>query len=196
MREEATEDILLLAGVSGEDATAANPMQSIRGRLPWLLLNLVTASLAAATIATFEHTIQAVAVAAALMTIVASQGGNAGNQTMTLVVRGLALGQIEARQVVRILTRESLVELANGVILGAIAGAAIYLWRGDFKLSFVLGLALVLNLQVAALVGSVVPLALRAVGLDPALASSVLVTAATDILGFFIFLGLLSLFFF
>jgi magnesium transporter len=193
LKEEATEDMLRLAGVSGEEINVTRTSHAVRSRLPWLALNLLTASAAAATIAMFESTIQSVAIAAALMTVVASQGGNAGNQTMTLMVRGLALGQIETRQVLRILSRESLIELANGLVLGLLAGAAVYLWKGDLRLSLVLGSALVLNLQVAALVGSVVPLALRLAGADPAVSSSVFVTAATDILGFFIFLGLLSL---
>ena len=194
MQEEATEDMLRLAGVSGEEIKIVNPLQAVRNRLPWLALNLLTASVAAATIATFENTIQAVAVAAALMTVVASQGGNAGSQTMTLIVRGLALGQIEPRQVLRILGRESIVELANGSVLGGIAGAVVYLWRGDAALALVLAGAMIINLQVAAAVGSLVPLALKLIGVDPAVASTVFVTAATDIFGFFIFLGLLSAF--
>ncbi len=192
MEEEATEDILRLAGVSGEEVTVSHPLHAVRNRLPWLVLNLVTASAAAATISLFEKTIQTVAIAAALMTVVASQGGNAGNQTMTLTVRALALGQLEVRSILRIVGRESLIGLVHGLVLGGIAGAGVYLWRGDLHLALVLSAAMVLNLQIAAWVGTAVPLALHAIGIDPAVASSVLVTAATDILGFFLFLTLLS----
>jgi magnesium transporter len=192
IEEEATEDILRLAGVAAESAEQTGPTRAIRTRLPWLTLNLITASASAATIALFEGTIQTVAIAAALMTIVASQGGNAGNQTMTLIVRGLALGDVEPRQVLRIAGREILVAVSNGTMLGLVAGTAVYLWRGDLGLSMVLGCGILINLCVAAIAGTMVPLGLKSLGIDPAVASSVLVVAFTDILGFFTFLGLLT----
>jgi magnesium transporter len=191
MQEEATEDILRLAGVA-ETAKIAGPAEAVRTRLPWLALNLVTASMSAVAISLFEHTIQALAAAAALMTIVASQGGNAGVQTMTLVVRGLALGTLEPRQFLRILGRECLTALTNGAVLGTTAGLAVYIWRGDALLGAVLGGAMVLNLLIAALFGSLIPLGLKVIGIDPAVASSTLVIAGTDVLGFLIFLGMLS----
>jgi len=193
IEEEATEDILRLAGVAAEAARVATPLQGVRSRLPWLGLNLMTATISALTIGLFEGTIHTVAIAAALMTIVASQGGNAGVQTMTLIVRGLATGDVETRHVLRILGRECLVAIANGAVLGAIAGMVVYLWRGDVALSMVLGCAMILNLLVAAVLGSVVPLGCKLVGIDPAVSSSVFVTAGTDILGFFLFLRLLTL---
>jgi magnesium transporter len=191
IEEEATEDILRLAGVA-EGAKIAGPAEAVRTRLPWLALHLVTASMGAVAISMFEATIQVLAAAAALMTIVASQGGNAGIQTMTLVVRGLALGNLEPRQYARILGRECLTALTNGALLGAISGFAVYLWRGDALLGAVLGAAMLLNLLVAAVFGSLVPLGLKVIGIDPAVASSTLVTAGTDILGFLIFLGMLT----
>jgi magnesium transporter len=191
IEEEATEDILRLAGVA-ESAKIAGPAEAVRTRLPWLALHLVTASMSALAISMYEGTIQVIAAAAALMTIVASQGGNAGIQTMTLVVRGLALGNIEPRQFGRILGRECLTALTNGALLGLAAGAAVYVWRGDAILAGVLAAAMMLNLLVAAVFGSLVPIGLKVVGIDPAVASSTLVTAGTDILGFLAFLGLLT----
>ncbi|MFP6626022.1 MAG: magnesium transporter [Deltaproteobacteria bacterium] len=193
IEEEATEDILRLAGVGSEPIGSTKTIDAIRARLPWLGLNLVTATLSAAAISLFEGTIESLAIAAAFMTIVASQGGNAGVQTMTLIVRGLALGEVGEQQAFRILRREILVALGNGAILGTVAASVVYLWRGNLKLSLVLGAAMVVNLLVAAALGSSVPILLKAMRIDPAVSSSVLVTAGTDILGFFIFLGLLSM---
>lgn len=191
IEEEATEDILRLAGVA-ESAKIAGPAEAVRTRLPWLALHLVTASLSALAISMYEATIQVLAAAAALMTVVASQGGNAGIQTMTLVVRGLALGNLEPRQFGRILGRECLTALTNGTLLGGVSGLAVYLWRGDALLGVVLGVAMMVNLLVAAIFGSLVPIGLKVVGIDPAVASATLVTAGTDILGFLIFLGMLT----
>jgi len=192
IEEEATEDILRLAGVAAETVSIDGTAQGIRSRLPWLLLNLVTATLSVYTIALFEGTIRSIAVAAALMTIVASQGGNAGVQTMALVVRGLAIGEFDPSQLVRIVRRELLIALVNGLVLGSVSGIAVYLWRGDMHLSLVLTVAMMANFIIASVLGTLVPLGLKSLKVDPAISSSVLVTAGTDILGFFIFLGLLS----
>lgn len=192
IEEEATEDILRLAGVAAETVAIDGTAQGIRSRLPWLTLNLFTATLSAYTIALFEGTIQSVAIAAAFMTIVASQGGNAGVQTMALVVRGLAIGEFEPRQLIRIVRRELLIACANGLVLGSISGIAVFLWRGDPQLAVILAGAMMANFLIAAILGTLVPLGLKALDVDPAISSSVLVTAGTDILGFFIFLGLLS----
>jgi len=193
IEEEATEDMLRLAGVAGESVEVADPIHGVRSRLPWLALDLIATAASAAVVAMFEGTIQTIAIAAALMTIVARQGGNAGLQTLTLIVRGLAVGQIETSQALRIVGRECVVALANGTALGLTAGGVVYVWRGDLALSVVLGSAMVLNFLIAAILGTLVPLGLKAVNVDPAVSSSVFVTAGTDMLGFFIFLGLLSL---
>ncbi len=193
IEEEATEDMLKLAGIGDEPLAPTSPLQQIRSRFPWLGLNLLTATVSAATVALFEETIAKIAVAAGLMTIVASQGGNAGVQTMTLVVRGLALGEVHPSQLWRLLGRELLTALGNGLLLGCGAGIIVYVWRHDWVLSAVIAVAMVINLLIAALVGSLAPLGLKMLKVDPAVSSAVLVTTATDMLGFFVFLSLLSL---
>ncbi len=191
--EEATEDILKLAGVGDESFTRASPIDAVRSRLPWLVFNFFTASLSALIIAQFEDTIREVAVAAALMTMIAAMSGNAGTQTMTVLVRGIALGEARGPQARRLLAREALTSLINGTLLGLSAALIVYFWREDVRLAAVMGVALVVNMQVSAVIGTLVPLMLRSFGLDPAVSSGVLVTAATDWGGFFVFLGLLTL---
>jgi magnesium transporter len=194
LEEEASEDIYRLAGLGGEEPVLDSPWRSIRRRLPWLGLNLVTTTLSATVISFFEGTIQAVAIAAAFMTIVAAQGGNAGIQTLTVIVRGLALGEVSLSHVKRVLLNELLVALGNGLALGAAAGLVAYLWKGEPLLGAVLTLALLVNLLVAAFIGSMIPFTMRWLGIDPAIASNVFVTACTDICGFLSFLGILTLF--
>jgi magnesium transporter len=194
LEEEATEDIYKLAGLSTEDTVFDSPRQSIRRRLPWLGLNLVTTTLSASVISLFEGTIQTVTIAAAFMTIVAAQGGNAGIQTLTVIVRGLATGEVNLAHTKRVLLKELMVALGNGLILGIAAGLIAYCWKGEAILGLVLGLALVVNLVVAAFISSVIPFTLRWFGVDPAVASNVFVTACTDICGFLSFLGILTWF--
>lgn len=191
--EEATEDILKLAGVGDESFTGASPVDAVRSRLPWLAFNFFTAALSALIIAQFEETIRKVAVAAALMTVISAMAGNAGTQTMTVLVRGIALGEARGPQARRLLAREAITSLINGALLGVSAALIVYLWRGDARLAAVMGVALLINLQVSAAVGTMIPLVLRSFALDPAVSSSVLVTAATDWAGFFVFLALLSI---
>ena len=193
LEEEASEDIYRLAGLGGEETVLDAPGRSMRRRLPWLGLNLVTTTLSASVISFFEGTIQAVAIAAAFMTIVAAQGGNAGIQTLTVIVRGLALGEVSLSHVRKVLLNELLIALGNGIALGAAAGLVAYFWKGEPLLGAVLTLALVVNLLVAAFVGSMIPFTMRWLGIDPAIASNVFVTACTDICGFLSFLGILTL---
>jgi magnesium transporter len=192
IEEEATEDMLALAGVSGTPGEMDGALRNVRSRLPWLALNLVTAAASAVTITRFEDTIRVLAIAAALMTIVASQGGNAGVQTMTLVVRGLALGELDTGQIVKVVRRELAIALTHGCVLGTVSAFAVYAWRGDARLGVIVGAALLANFVVAALLGSLVPIGLKLLRVDPAVASSVFVTAGTDVAGFLIFLGLLT----
>ncbi|MGE0820683.1 MAG: magnesium transporter [Candidatus Binatia bacterium] len=194
LEEEATEDIYKLAGLSTEDTVFDSPRQSMQRRLPWLGLNLLTTTLSASVISLFEGTIQTVAIAAAFMTIVAAQGGNAGIQTLTVIVRSLATGEVSLAHTKRVLLKELMVALGNGLILGLTAGLIAYFWKGEAILGVVLGLALVVNLVVAAFISSIIPFTLRWFGVDPAVASNVFVTACTDICGFLSFLGILTWF--
>jgi magnesium transporter len=194
LEEEATEDIYKLGGLGGEDAVFDSPWRSIRRRLPWLALNLMTTTVSATVISLFAGTIQTVAIAAAFMTMVAAQGGNAGIQTLTVIVRGLALGEVGLGHVKRVLFKELLVALGNGLTLAFVAGLVAYLWTGAIVIGVVLSLALVVNLMVAAFVGTMIPFTMRWLEIDPAVASNVFVTACTDIFGYLTFLVFLTLF--
>jgi magnesium transporter len=193
MEEEATEDIYHLAQVSADAEVFAPIAHSVRARLPWLYVNMVTAFLASAVVAFFEDTIAAVAVLAVFMPIVAGQGGNAGNQTMTIMVRSLALGEIDVSEAWRALRHEFLIGLLNGVALGLCVGVVAWLWQGNPMLGLIIALAMLGNLVVAAIAGVIVPTTLKRLKIDPALASSIFVTTATDVMGFALFLGLATL---
>jgi magnesium transporter len=193
LEEEATEDIYHLAQVSADAEVFGSITKSIKSRLPWLYVNMFTAFLASAVVAFFESTIAAVAVLAVFMPIVAGQGGNAGNQTMTIIVRSLALGEIDVSEAWRALRREFLIGLLNGLCLGIGVGLVAWLWQGNAMLGLIIGLALLGNLVVAAIAGVLVPMTLKRLNVDPALASSIFVTTATDVMGFALFLGLATL---
>jgi magnesium transporter len=189
IQEETEEDILALAGVSdaGRDA---NVLEITRSRLPWLLLNTLTAALAASVIAQFEDQIAQLVTLAVLLPVVASLGGNAATQTLAVAVRALAARELNASNAVRIVRREMLVGLLNGLALAVALSAAAQLWFGDLKLSLTLALALMINLFVASVAGILVPLALDKLGRDPAVSSAVFVTFITDFVGFLAFLTL------
>ena len=194
IKDEATEDILRLAGVSADESVSTGPFEAWRKRLPWLAVNLATAALAALVVQRFETTIDRVVALAAFMTIVASMGGNAATQTLTVIVRGIALGELTWGNSWRALRKETLVGLANGVVFG-IAGAGIAWWVvGNPYFGAILALAMVINLIVAAFAATLIPIALRALKVDPALASAVFITTLTDVFGFFAFLGLATFF--
>ena len=194
MEEEATEDIYRLAQMNEETVIFSPMPRAIRTRLPWQVVNLGTALISSTVVAQFAGAIAAVAILAALMPVVAAQGGNAGNQSMTIIVRSLALGQIELRDFWRVFRHEIGVGMLHGLVLGVLLAAVVYFWLGNPVLSAVIGAAMVGNFLVAAVVGVLVPMTLRRVGVDPAFGSSMIVTASTDILGFTLFLGLASYF--
>ena len=186
--EEATEDMLRIASVPGE--RVFGPLHlSVRHRLPWLVLNLGTVLVAAAVVNLFESTIAAIAMLAVFLPVVAGQGGIAGTQTVTLVVRSMAVGEVPPPAGLRLLGREMLLGLLHGLALAALAGALGWIWKGSPGLGIALAIAMVGNLLVAALMGAGVPLLLRRLGIDPAVSSAVFVTTFTDVLGFLIFLA-------
>ena len=192
VQEEASEDILRMGGVAGE-SVSDSVWQTTRLRFTWLLANLATAILASAVISLFDATIEQMVALAVLMPIVASMGGNAGTQTMTVAVRALATQDLGAANALRVIGRETAVGILNGVLFAVIMGAIVYFWFGSDQLGLVIGVAMIVNLFAAALAGILIPLGLDALGLDPAIASGVFVTTVTDVVGFFAFLGLAAL---
>jgi len=191
--EEATEDMFRIASVGGE--RIAGPLtNSLRRRLPWLYINLATAFLAAVMVSLFEDTIAKMVALAVFLPVVASQGGIGGTQTVTLVVRSMALGEVPRRLGLRLLARELALGLIHGVALGIVVGFVAYLWKGNFTLGLVLGLAMLGNMLVAGMFGAGVPLLLRHLKMDPAVSSAVFVTTFTDVIGFVLFLGLAAAF--
>ena len=193
--QEATEVNYRLAQVSEEADTFSPVPRAVRARLPWIVVNQGTALISATVVAQFAGTIAAVVILAALMPVVAAQGGNAGNQSMTIIVRSLAVGQIDLKAFWGVFRHELGVGMLLGLALGALVAAVIFVWLGNPVLSVVIGTAMMGNFLVAAVVGVLVPMTtLRRVGVDPAFGSSMMVTASTDILGFTLFLGLASYF--
>ncbi len=195
IEEEATEDIFRLGGVSDGQIQVWSPVsRSIGRRLPWLMINLGTAFLAAWVVNLFHDTLAKLAVLAVFQGIIAGQGGNAGTQTLTLIVRGLALGEIEFRDTLRALSRELFIGLIHGVVVGAAVGIGAYVWMDMPFLGVIAAVSMVGTMLAAACAGTLIPLILRACRLDPALASGVLVTTVTDCIGFGLFLYLASMY--
>jgi magnesium transporter len=193
IKDEATEDVYRLAGVTGDDRVFTRPSESLRKRLPWLQVNLVTAFIAASVVALFEGTIGQWSALAVFMPVVAGMGGNAAMQTLTVIVRGIALGELSWANTRKALFKEAIVGVANGFGCGVVAGLVVWIWKGSPALGLIIGVAMVVNMFVAATAGTLIPLALRAMKIDPALASSVFITTLTDIFGFLSFLGLATL---
>ena len=192
VQEEASEDILRMGGVAGE-RVSDSVWRTASHRFTWLFANLLTAILASFVISLFEATIEQMVALAVLMPIVASMGGNAGTQTMTVAVRALATQDIGPANALRVIWRESAVGLLNGLLFAVIMAAIAFFWFGSSQLGAVIGVAMIVNLLAAALAGILIPLGLDALGLDPAIASGVFVTTVTDVVGFFAFLGLAAL---
>ncbi|MFT4960812.1 MAG: magnesium transporter [Paracoccaceae bacterium] len=190
--EEHEEDILRLAGV-GEGALSDSVIETSKRRLPWLCVNLVSAILASLVIVNFENTIANLVSLAILMPIIASMGGNAGTQSLTVAVRALATRDLTNANVWRVIRRELLVGLLNGVVFASVMGTIGILWFGLPMLGVVIGAALIINMVTAAFAGTVIPVVLERIGVDPALASGTFVTTVTDVTGFFAFLGLATL---
>jgi magnesium transporter len=193
VEEEATEDLYRLANLDTQESLATAAPRSVRLRLPWLLVNLATAFLAAWVESLFQETIARYVMLAVFMPIVAGMGGNAGTQSLTVMVRGLALGEMDLRQASTVIGRQALVGLLTGLATGALLALVAWVWERNLVLAGILLFAQTVNLFVAGLFGSAVPLVLRRLDLDPALGSSIFVTTATDCCGFFAFLGTATL---
>ena len=187
--EQDTRQMQQVASVAGENVDGAL-FDSIRTRLPWLTVNLGTTFLAAATVALFESTLTQVVVLAAFLPVVAGQGGIGGTQTLTLIVRAIALGELVGVSAQRLLVREAMLGMLHGVWLGVLVAAIAILWKQNVGLGLVLGISMLGNMVIAGCVGAAVPLFLRRAGLDPAVASAVVVTTVTDVFGFLLFLGI------
>jgi len=192
IREDADQNFLGMAGVA-ED-TFAGPGRAARSRVVWLSINLFTAFIASMTISLFQVTIDQVVYLAILMPIVASMGGVAATQTLTIVIRGLTLQQINRSNLFWLFKRELVVALVNGLVLSLLVGGATYLWFGEIIISMLIGIAMIINLVVSAVAGIYIPMILRKLNQDPAISGSVLVTTVTDVIGFFSFLGLATVF--
>ncbi|MEG0592982.1 MAG: magnesium transporter, partial [Coprobacillus sp.] len=191
--EEHTEDMLQMHGVSKEESMDSTLFESIKMRLPWLIVNLFTAFLASFTVKMFEGTIEQIVALSATMTIVSGMGGNAGTQTLSIMVRSIALGEVHFKDCFPALMKEIFVGMINGAITGAVTGVVVYMLYGNFYLGIIICIAMIGNLVVAGFFGFLIPVILKALKADPALASSVFLTTATDVLGFFIFLSLANL---
>ena len=191
--DEATEDMYRMVGLPAEESVYDPVAVSARRRLPWLILNLGAAFVAAGVVSSFVDTIEDVVALAVFMPIVAGQGGNAGIQTITLVVRQMALGEVAPPDAWRVIRKELAVGLLKGVVMGLIVGAIAWVWWDNSWLGLVVGVAMLLNMLVAGFWGAVIPLGLRRLRLDPAIASGIFLTTFTDVMGFLILLGLATL---
>jgi len=194
IREQADRQVMAPAGLSEDQDIFAPVARSSRRRGIWLGINLVTAFIASWVIGLFEQTIQQVVALAVLMPIVASMGGNAGTQTLTLVVRGLAVGTISESNARRLLSRELMIGAVNGLVWALVVAAVAVWWYGNLVIGALIAAAMIINLAFAALSGVGIPFLVRRLGVDPALASGVILTTVTDVVGFFAFLGLATLF--
>tara|TARA_B100002051_G_C16745137_1_gene647082 strand:+ start:2727 stop:4130 length:1404 start_codon:yes stop_codon:yes gene_type:complete len=193
IQEEAEEDMLKLAGVSGDTDLYMAAWKTARSRFSWLFINLLTAILASISIGFFEGTIKQIVALAVLMPIVASMGGNAGTQTLTVAVRAIATRELNPSNSLRVFGKEILVGLINGIVFAVIVGLVAALWFGEHGLGIVIALAMMFNLLVAGFFGASIPIMLQKLKVDPALGASILLTTVTDVVGFFVFLGLAQL---
>lgn len=190
MEEEATEDLLRLAGVGEGGDLYRAALDTAQSRFSWLAVNLLTAIVASLVIALFEGSIQKIVALAVLMPIVASMGGNAGTQTLTVIVRAIATRELTSANALRVVGKEFLVGLLNGLLFAVIVGSIAWGWFGDSRIGIVIALAMIINLVAAGLFGAIIPLGFRKLKIDPAIASVVFLTTVTDVVGFLAFLGL------
>jgi len=189
-QEEATEDIQKMFGAGGDEKVFSPLGFTIKKRLPWLYVNLATAFLAAGVIGLFEDVIAKITILAVFLPVVAGQGGNAGAQSLAVVMRGLVLREVEPSEGVPVIFREGLLGLINGIVIGLVTALIAWLWHGNGYLGVVIGLAMVINMVIACAAGAGIPVVMKGIGWDPAQSSNIILTTVTDVLGFFVFLGL------
>ncbi|HUG52561.1 MAG TPA: magnesium transporter, partial [Vicinamibacteria bacterium] len=192
-KEELSADLQTMVGVSRDERALSPAGFAVRRRLPWLTVNLGTAFLAAAVVGLFEDTIARITALAVLLPVVAGQSGNSGAQALAVAMRGLALREVRVSQWRRLIVKELAVGVFNGVAIAVVTAAGVYVWSRSAALTFVIGVAMVISMTVAGLAGASVPLVMKAVGQDPATASSIVLTTVTDVVGFLSFLGLAAL---
>jgi magnesium transporter len=191
--DEATEDMYRMVGITGEERVFGSTRESILKRLPWLAINILTLFIAITVVDAFEVVIAGMVALAVFLPLVSGEGGNAGSQTATVIVRGIALGEVNPTDVRRALLKELRVSLVNGALIGLGTAAVAYIWKGDWRISAGICLAMILNFLMAAATGVLIPLGLKKINVDPALASAAFVTGFTDTFGFLFFLGIVSL---
>lgn len=194
VEEETSLDMQTMVGASPDERALSSPAFAVRKRLPWLQINLLTAFLAAAVVGLFESTIAQVTALAVLLPVVAGQSGNAGAQALAITMRGLVLREISLRHWPKVVVKEALTGLINGLAVAVTTGLAVYIWSQSYALVGVIMLAMVISMLIAGLAGALVPMVLRRLGQDPATASSIILTTVTDVVGFFSFLGIAALF--
>ena len=194
VQEETAQDIQKMFGVSGEEKPFSSIFFSLKKRLFWLHINLVTAFMAAAVVALFEDVIAKITILAVFLPVVAGQGGNAGAQSLAVVMRGIVMREIPKNKVRQLIFKESGLGALNGLIIGIVTAVVAWLWHGNPFLGLVIGLGMFFNLIFAGLAGASIPLIMKRIGIDPAQSSSIILTTVTDILGFFAFLGFAMLF--
>lgn len=194
VQEEATEDIQKMFGAGGDERAFSTVGFSIKKRLPWLHVNLATAFLAAGVVALFEDLIAKVTILAVFLPVVAGQGGNAGAQSLAVVMRGLVMREIPKHRAKQLIWKETWVGFINGTAIGLITALVAWLWHGSPVFGLVIGLGMIVNLTLAGLAGSAIPLLMKSMGLDPAQCSNIILTTVTDVMGFFAFLGFALLF--
>ena len=193
-QEEAAADMQAMVGVSRDERALSTPVFAMRKRLPWLNINLLTAFLAASVVGIFENTIAQFTALAVLLPVVAGQSGNTGAQALAVIMRGLALREIRVRHWQRVLLKELLAGLLNGSAIALVTGLGVLLWSQSIGLAAVIGAAMVISMILAGLSGAAIPLLLTRLGQDPAQSASIILTTVTDVVGFFSFLGLATLF--
>ena len=194
VREEATQDIQKMFGAGGDEKAFSSIPFSLRKRLPWLHVNLATAFMAAAVVAMFEGIIAKLTVLAVFLPVVAGQGGNAGAQSLAVVMRGIVMREIPRDKILPLILKEGQLGVINGVIIGVVTAMVAWVWYGNPYLGLVIGLGMLFNLFFAGLAGSSIPLLMRRIGLDPAQSSNIILTTVTDVMGFMAFLGLAVIF--